>query len=397
MMDIYIIINIIWHLIAMILVVYKVIKAKIYAYSFIILGISNIIFIIKKNKLQLVDTIVALMAISAFISMLFAINRDVAIFGTTNRYEGLIQILYYYTLFTLSTYAKNKDSIAKTIIITGLINAIYTILQVYNPFSFLKIIKLRSKYNNGFTTNSNFLGSYLLLSSGYSISLFIKEHKYYYLIAYLILLIGLYFSDALSALVGLIAIIIYLGYFLLKNKKAKELIIIFMIFIISLLLTSKLNLTSLAKDIKKTNHQVTEIVKGNIKDEMGTKRIFVWKNSLKIVPKYLLHGCGISNFLYAFGDEPLHYNKVKYDRAHNEYLNLIITEGLLSLVSYLALLGITITKSVINDNKNNELSLSLLSVIGYVVCAFFSIRTIEVAPIFFISLGLLVDRNKINV
>ena len=47
-----------------------------------------------------------------------------------------------------------------------------------------------------------------------------------------------------------------------------------------------------------------------------------------------------------------------------------------------------------NNYKEKSIYL-ILPVIGYLIQAFFSFSVIEVAPIFYISLGLLVDRDNI--
>ena len=79
--------------------------------------------------------------------------------------------------------------------------------------------------------------------------------------------------------------------------------------------------------------------------------------------------------------------KYFYDKVHNEYLQILITEGIFCLISYLVMYGIICIRGMKNSFKNKEIYL-LLPVIGYLVQAFFNISVIEVAPIFFIALGL---------
>ena len=62
----------------------------------------------------------------------------------------------------------------------------------------------------------------------------------------------------------------------------------------------------------------------NEKAIIGTKRIYIWKNTLRIVPKNIIHGVGIDNFAKAFNGGPLIRKYSIYDKAHNEYLQILI-------------------------------------------------------------------------
>ena len=57
------------------------------------------------------------------------------------------------------------------------------------------------------------------------------------------------------------------------------------------------------------------------------------------------------------------------------------------MISYLLLYGIIVIKELIYIFKEKEVFL-ILPVLGYLIQAFFNISVIEVAPIFFIILGL---------
>ena len=68
--------------------------------------------------------------------------------------------------------------------------------------------------------------------------------------------------------------------------------------------------------------------------------------------------------------------------------------GIFALISYLIFYFIIIFRGIKNNYKEKSIYL-ILPVIGYLIQAFFSFSVIEVAPIFYISLGLLVDRDNI--
>jgi putative inorganic carbon (HCO3(-)) transporter len=67
----------------------------------------------------------------------------------------------------------------------------------------------------------------------------------------------------------------------------------------------------------------------------------------------------------------------------------LITQGIFSLIAYLSLYGTIIIKKIKSKEKNIYL---ILPIIGYLTQAFFNISVIEVAPFFYISLGILNSR-----
>ena len=75
------------------------------------------------------------------------------------------------------------------------------------------------------------------------------------------------------------------------------------------------------------------------------------------------------------------------DKAHNEFLQTFITEGIIGLLIYLGLY-ISVIKNGIKNSFKNENIYFILPIIGYLVQAFFNISVIEVAPLFYIALGL---------
>lgn len=155
-------------------------------------------------------------------------------------------------------------------------------------------------------------------------------------------------------------------------------------------------------DIVKFSKETSEVAKGNANDSFGSGRMFIWKNTFRVIPKYLLHGVGVDNFCNAF-EYPLSFeyskgNVVYFDKVHNEYLQKLICEGVFSCITYIFMLFIIFVKSIKeNIKKQNFISIALFfSFVGYSVQAFFNISVIDVAPFFWIVIGLLYDRNCKN-
>lgn len=386
-----------------------------FAKGLIPLLIINVIIgivICKKGycRKNIIYIFMALIVVFGIIATIFAVNLETSLFGFEFRNEGLFSIMYYFSLLFLCGFVKGKHK--KTIIffifIIGIINCIYSIFEAFGGPNVIKVVHpsenpdktviLAYTWARGLLINPNFFGTFMLICLAYSIGLFIDEKTKKMSIVYILLsalfMYGLLISNTLSVVVGLFFVGLTVLIYCIKNKNYKKLIILIIALLSIFGLAIIQEKTTIIKDLTKTGEETVEIAKGNAKDEYGTRRMYVWKNTLKIVPKYLLHGVGIDNFYYAFGDEPLYTpgRNIYYDKAHNEYLQILITEGIFCLIAYLCMYAIVTYKGIKTSFKNKEIYL-ILPVIGYLVQAFFNISVIEVAPIFFIAMGLCMNNE----
>ena len=400
---IYVIINILYMLVGSILYTRKIIKFNIFSYGYIVLLCINVLVILilffkKKYKKKIIDIFLLLIIIFAVISTIYAYKPSKALYGEWMRYEGLFTILYYITLAFISSFIKKEDKkkIVYFIIAFGVIQTLYAICQRFYLFKIPTTIYKGERWAKGLTINPNFLGSLILMSLSYSIGLFIDSKQRIKQIIYLIisslLFFGLLLTNALSSVVGLIIVMIILLIYSIKNRLIIKYIILSIILIFILIITSSNNCTTIVDDVLKTKTEAGNIIKGDIDDDYGTGRIEVWRKTMDIVPNYLLHGVGIDNFAHVIDGKSIVRgvrHPIRYDKAHNEYLQILVTMGIFSLISYLCLHFFVIKEGI----KGKEIYL-LLPVIGYLVQAQFNISVIEVAPLFYIGMGLLVNRYK---
>ena len=400
----YIIINILYILIGSILRTYKIIEYSIFSYGYIALLIINILIIVilffkKKYIKNKIDIFLLLIILFACLSTIFAYNPMKALFGEWMRYEGLFTICYYISTLFLTSFIKKEDRkiVVYFILIFGFIQCIFGICQKLNLFNVPTRIVNNSRWAAGFTNNRNFYCTIMLICISYSIGLYIESKDKLKMTIYLILsyiyAIGLLISKARSCMLGLIFIMIILFIYSLKNKYIKKYIVLFLTIVFSFVLMQLVNLTPVIDYFNKTTSEVSEIVKGNTSSSLGTRRIGLWKETIKLVPKYIVHGVGIDNFANIKDGNAIRSEKGYFDKAHNEYLQILATMGIFSLISYLCVHFIIIKNGIKTTFKNKEIYY-LLPVIGYLIQAQFNISTIVVAPIFYIALGLLVDRNS---
>lgn len=368
--------------------------------NFIVVLLLIIIKKIKKEyKIRAYDVFILLIGIFALISTHYAIVKKVALYGTLYRYEGLYAILYYLSLVFLSSFL-NKDKkkiVIGLMIFVGIYQAIYAYSQILDVPFVIKYHHYKEIWATGTLNNPNFFGAFMVIVTSYLIGLFIDKddilYKMVLAVGIIITYSGLLISNTTSCAVGLIGVLFFLIIYSIKNKKYKSLLVVITILLLETFAMDKLNMTTLVDDLIKTKNETVEIAKGNIDGSYGTKRLEVWKRTLKVVPDNLIHGVGIDNFMYAFNRGPLILKTTIYDKAHNDYLQILVTQGIFSVISYLSLFAVVTLTGLKNSFKNKEIYL-VLPVIGYLIQNFFNISTIEVAPFFYISLGLLIDREE---
>ena len=397
LLPIYLIINILYITICRYFCVINEMTAKTFSLGLIIFMFLNlfisIVLVSMKYKRNKIDIFLLLIMVFGIISTIFSHNFNMAVFGEDGRYEGILTICYYISLVFLSSYVKEKDKkmIVYTIVFTGLVQLIYGFYYKH---------KYNVPYIIGFTTNPNFFGTYILMCLCYCIGLFMDNKNIYLKIILLFLIytftLGLLTINTLSALVGLIGVVLLLIIYSIKMKYLKQYLVIVATILLSLCLAHCLKMTDLLNDLFKTVGETTNIVSGDLDDNYGTGRLYVWKRSVPLIPKYMIKGIGVDNFRYIDNGKAIRNKAGIFDKAHNEYLQIIITTGIFSLLSYLALHIIIVLNGIKSSFKNKKIYL-LVPIIGYLIQAQFNISVIEVAPMFYIGLGLLVERenNKI--
>ena len=127
--------------------------------------------------------------------------------------------------------------------------------------------------------------------------------------------------------------------------------------------------------------------------------MLIWKETVSLLPKYGWFGCGIELLGRTVSVEEGVGTRLNFDKAHNEYLNLWVTEGIFALLFYLVflfalfipgLVGFLKKKVPAGSEVHEELSkIALFAFFGYIAQAFFNISVVQVAPYFWMICGLL--------
>lgn len=371
-------------------------NARILWWTLPVLIITYIYGLIKKKyKFNYFDVLIYIMIITGVIATMKAIKIDVSIYGAYGRYEGLLSLCNYYFLFLNFKNIKEnkyKDYIINLIIYIGIAQVCYAIMQVYFDFNFIKDFP-KSYMAMGLCGNPNFFGSYMVMICLLTTTLYLEKNKKKYLIFSIILFIGLCLASSTGPFLSFIVSIIFYLIVFRGRYKFKNFILILCLFIISYF-SADSSLKYVQKNIYNVEIEDNYNISSEIMDvfnnptNIGNGRLEVWKNTLTLVKDYGLTGAGIDNFAYVYPQS----NGVVYDKAHNIYLQILITNGIFAFMAYFVLCLFVFLLGL--RFKETRLIALYMAFIGYSIQGFFNISVVDVAPLFFIIWGMIYSSIK---
>ena len=373
----------------------------------------------KKRKLDVYDYLFYILVVLGIISCMFSIDKITSIFGKAFRHEGFLSMLSYYLLFINWKENGNNEDIKKflkLLVVLTVINSIYSLFQMYTNFNFiLKYVDYDGKMASGLCGNPNFFGSLIVtvLSIVTCNFLIDKEKLNYKKILLLILLfVSLINSESTGPILTYIIFLAFLFLFLYikKYRILKRSLVLLIILVISYLILMLMNNNFIVDDkgnkISKNESSISSIKK-TVKSG-GNGRLKIWENSLDIVKDNPIIGVGFDNFEFAYPNPKIENKlnlvltdsstkkEVQYyyivDNAHNVYLHTAVSTGLLGLIPYLLLCLFVFIKGLKFKNKLGILLLS--GFVAYSIQAFANISVIQVAPIYYIIMGLILSLKE---
>jgi O-antigen ligase len=134
-----------------------------------------------------------------------------------------------------------------------------------------------------------------------------------------------------------------------------------------------------------------QILRGSISDSYGTSRIYIWRNVLALVPERPFFGGGpdtLVHYMAAVFTRETETGVISksIDAAHNEYLNILVNQGLFALLFYLAALVTSLVKWL--KNKEAAAAVCGAAMLCYCIQAFFGISQSITAIYFWVLWGL---------
>ena len=133
-------------------------------------------------------------------------------------------------------------------------------------------------------------------------------------------------------------------------------------------------------------------------DKWGSYRGYIWRRvtglygELPFVQKIFGHGNESIRSLMdeRFYDEMLQVTGTVYDNAHNEYLQYLVTQGLLGMLSYVGVVVTAAIAGVKKIKKSPYILGLLLAVISYGVQAIFNVNQCITTPYMFLMTAMLI-------
>lgn len=382
-------------------------------YIYICGGVGLLLYIsskIKNFKFNKYEIIVFVMIILSCLSLLNAIDINIAIFGKYNRYEGLLVWLSYYIFLLNAMNIKNKYYLLIIIILIStyaIYNTVYGLYQVgvLPKPSYLRIASPGTQAS-GFLGHPNFFGSLSCIFYGLVLGIFIKVKFGWkkYLLAILLLIANLcvIINCSMSAIVGAIVInvvcLIQIIVSIIKKQNnawpSLGSLIIGIASFVLVFYVYGINHTNIKNDTMVLFNQAKDVVVDkNLDDNYGTGRMYIWKNTIEKIKEAPITGYGIDNFAEVFDHKLIVNSREVADKAHNDYLQKALCEGIIAAIIFIVFLLIIFFKGAFSKLSPIYYGL-FMSFTCYSVQAFFNISFINVAPIYFIIIGLLISALK---
>lgn len=354
---------------------------------FIYLVTIILIFISFKKGIKLNNySKIALVYLGCYlIATIFSIDKVVSIFGNDFRYEGILMIGCYIFLFIVaSNFLKINETLIKIVLISCCIMSIYTIVQFYgyDPVQKWLFGDILEQASMGLLRNRNVVGTYTALFIPISMGMYILKGKKFYLYTTIIIFSSLICSLTRAVWVGFICFSIVGFIFIKNNLSAKKRTLLLTLILSSIVVI--LNYTS-PYDTVFGRVGLTINDGKNLSEDSGAGRIGIWKDALTCIKTNPILGSGPDTLKIKFDSMGLKQTK-HIDKAHNEFLELWETGGIITLVSYIALISY-IFKALLKRNKDDNIKIMIMIMISYIVQSFFSNSVILVAPIYWIILG----------
>ncbi|MGL4849459.1 MAG: O-antigen ligase family protein [Clostridium sp.] len=362
---------------------------------------SVILILVIKEKVRLnrkIDKVYLIFFLLLLLSAVFAEDLERAIFGGKWRYEGIITLFMYGVLFIASSryFILSKRGL-EVFLGSGLIVSVYCILQ-NNGVEPMKFWLGNAERMNATIGNRNFLGTYVLIFLGFSISMFIFWKNKRYLVYSLIYFATLIYSQTRGTWLGLGFFCVVGLLFILKDKeRLKRAVIIVISFI---LVFAVINIKSGGVILDRVESIAEEMEEMKNKDaNAGSGRLGIYIGTFHMIKERPLLGTGVENFWYGFKEDApkeivdaWNAQKTMVDKAHNELLHYAGTSGVPAALMYIMLVFL-IMKKLWEKRENDKIKVLFIVLVGYLFQANFNISVVPVAPLFWILLGLASSDN----
>jgi hypothetical protein len=355
----------------------------VYLPRYIILGIVAIIalIILLKDRTQINHPAfipLFFFIIFATIAGFLAPIQITAWIGSPYRFTGLSTYYFCIVLFILAQTINKTERLLKAMVYTATIVSCLGLLQYFGinivphgPYTASGMLSY------GTMPHPDFFGTYTVFILPAAIFLFLRSKKLYNMVFPVMIYVGQVVSLCrgtwLATLPGLAIIALYAWK---RPELRKSFFVLLGAFVVVTLLLMPANHGILLARIfsLKGTYGIT------LNDTAGSYRMYIWRGAFHLFLLYWPFGIGPDHLIYAMLITPAHELA---DKAHDIYLEMGLTMGIFTLLSYLAFLGIILRK------WKTEIGFVLFTMIAvYLIQGVANIDIVVIMPLFWIVLGL---------
>lgn len=368
----------------------------------------------------------------SFVSALCANEIGNAMTGYLDRAEGMLTLLGYYGFFAAAFTVVSGDwrkRVCAVIIVIGVVNAVLGIMQIIPgirgslPNWFNKLnVTFTQVYDvpaaNGLAMTPHALAAILTVSFAISAVVTVFSHSMIYKLfcaaACMLMTVAGIYTRTITALIGIgsaaIFVIVIAAIYAIKHPKApsdaekpegveiitsaKNVLIslVCMLAIVGgtgavLAFTGEVDIYD--EEVIRTD-SIRMLMLLQKDDDSVDQWVYpyLWDDGLYIAEQNALLGVGPDNW------ETISKAGGTIDRTYNEYIDIAMQRGFITLALYVVFLLITVKKALFaavsfaRDEENWVGAAVLCAVTAYLVQAFFNISSVTSSPFFFICAGL---------
>lgn len=147
--------------------------------------------------------------------------------------------------------------------------------------------------------------------------------------------------------------------------------------------------------------EASALLHGQWDDSFGSGRLYIWRKTAELIPQRPLLGGGPDTLglradigFERFNETTGTMIQARVDDAHNEYLNILANQGLLGLLTYLAVLVSALVTWVRRAPGDNVAAICGGGALCYGIQAFFGIASPASTPLFWTCMALCVGKRE---
>ena len=332
-----------------------------------------------------------LLLIWSTVSTFMSNNRELSLYGSPYRQEGLLVYFAYAGIFCLGLLIREVRFVRNILIamVLGAITLTIPYLLNWIPVFRWTIPRL----NASVFLNFNHFGYYLVIAMMGCLVLMMSGPSrswtlWVFFASYIVLTASLTLNNAMGSY---LAVWVGLGFspifYRWTDIKQLHYRLLFAIGIMVLLsFASDILIGNLSRDLTKLAKDTVEIATGSDQSiSAGSGRWGLWQNGVRfaLMKPWFGHGPENLGFLYH------QYGPMEIDRPHNELIQLAASQGIPAMLFYIAGLAFHLRDFLRRWRGLDNLTIGVFTIVGaYLISSMFGNSMYYTTPYFFLVLGL---------